>query len=186
MEFASSFEVLIRLVDRIPLRTHFERIEGDDTVEVARMSLKRLMRKKYTGHEGAVDQSGEALPARTWEILPVSALELAPEWAGVAEEPGSPTSPAGQPEGTKEVPSAAEDVGELLDVESFRSPVHKALFKQRNHFFDAYAAAFRATSLRRLEQLRAVRMKEEVGDQNWKSMLTQLTKEEEEAPADPS
>ena len=178
-EFASTFEVLIRLFDRIPLIPHFERISGDDTVEVARMSMKRLMRKKADGHEGAVDQSGEALPARTWEILPVSALELAPEWYN-ADEPGSPTS--SQPDGARDAPSAAEDVGELLDVESFRSPVHKALFKQRNHFFDAYAAAFRATSTRRLEQLRAVRMKEEVGDKNWKSMLTQLTKEEE-APA---
>merc|ERR1719171_312923 len=35
-EFSSTFEVLVRLVDRIPLKPHFEKLEGDDAVEIAR------------------------------------------------------------------------------------------------------------------------------------------------------
>merc|ERR1719235_3042788 len=109
-EFSSTFEVLIRLVDRIPLKPHFEKLEGDDAVEIARMSLKRLLRKKMesqlgtpqdqkewrlkmmagaestkfaevlASHSGAVDQSGEALPPREWECLPVDSLGMSWEW----------------------------------------------------------------------------------------------------------
>merc|ERR1719197_2173439 len=114
-EFSSTFEVLIRLVDRIPLKPHFEKLEGDDAVEIARMSLKRLLRKKMesqlgtpqdqkewrqqmmkgedatkfadvlSSHSGAVDQSGEKLPDREWECLPVDSLVMQPEW-DLAEE----------------------------------------------------------------------------------------------------
>merc|ERR1719352_1502925 len=82
------------------------------------------------------------------------------------------------PEERQRALSAEDDLAAFAPVESVRSPVHKALFKERNAFFDRYAEAFRSTSLRRLEQLRAAQTKEDVGEKNWQSMLLQLTKGE--------
>jgi hypothetical protein len=185
-EFSSTFEVLVRLVDRIPLKPHFEKLDGDDKVEIARMSLKRLLRKKMKEHEGSersfvdvlaapsnpVDQSGEALPPRTWECLPVDSLAMAREWDTDYD--------ASNPEHREtRTGSAEEDLENFTNgVESFRSPVHKALFKERNSFFEMYSRAFRQTAQHRLEELKNAKMKEEVNDKNWQSMLMQLTKGE--------
>jgi hypothetical protein len=205
-EFSSTFEVLIRLVDRIPLKPHFEKLEGDDAVEIARMSLKRLLRKKMesqlgtpqaqkewrqqmmkgeeatkfaevlASHSGAVDQSGEALPPREWECLPVDSLVMQPEWNLAEEEDENPDEdPA---ERDKRAGSADHELEAFAPVMSFRSPVHKALFKERNACFAMYSKAFRAVAQQCLDELKSAKTKEEVGEKNWQSMLMQLTKGE--------
>merc|ERR1711998_465576 len=155
-EFSSTFEVLIRLVDRIPLKPHFEKLEGDDAVEIARMSLKRLLRKKMesqlgtpqdqkewrlqmtkgeeatkfsdvlASHSGAVDQSGEALPPREWECLPVDSLGMQPEWNLADEEGEEGEDPA---EREARAGSADHELEAFAPVMSFRSPVKKVLFR---------------------------------------------------------
>lgn len=206
-EFSSTFEVLIRLVDRIPLKPHFNKLEGDDTVEIARMSLKRLLRKKMekklgtpqeqkewrqqmTKGEGAtkfaevlssqsdaVDQSGEKLPDREWECLPVDSLVMQPEW-DLAEEGADDED--GAAERAARAGSADAELAAFAPVLSFRSPVHKALFKERNACFAMYAKAFRAVCQQCLDELKSSKTKEELGEMNWQSMLNQLTKGEEE------
>jgi hypothetical protein len=202
-EFSSTFEVLIRLVDRIPLKPHFEKLEGDDAVEIARMSLKRLLRKKMesqlgppqdqkdwrsqmmkgeaatkfadvlSSHSGAVDQSGEALPPREWECLPVDSLGMQPEWDLEEEDPDE--DPA---EREARAGSADHELEAFSPVMSFRSPVHKALFKERNTCFAMYSKAFKAVAQQCLDELKSAKTKEEVGEKNWQSMLMQLTKGE--------
>jgi len=204
-EFSSTFEVLIRLVDRIPLKPHFEKLEGDDAVEIARMSLKRLLRKKMesqlgtpqdqkewrqqmmkgeeatkfaevlASHSGAVDQSGEALPPREWECLPVDSLVMQPEWNLADEEGEEGEDPA---EREARAGSADHELEAFAPVMSFRSPVHKALFKERNACFEMYSKAFRAVAQQCLDELKSAKTKEEVGEKNWQSMLMQLTKGE--------
>lgn len=208
-EFSSTFEVLIRLVDRIPLKPHFNKLEGDDTVEIARMSLKRLLRKKMekklgtpqeqkewrqqmTKGEGAtkfaevlssqsdaVDQSGEKLPDREWECLPVDSLVMQPEW-DLAEEGADDEDGDGAAERAARAGSADAELEAFAPVLSFRSPVHKALFKERNACFAMYAKAFRAVCQQCLDELKSSKTKEELGEMNWQSMLNQLTKGEEE------
>jgi len=206
-EFSSTFEVLIRLVDRIPLKPHFEKLEGDDAVEIARMSLKRLLRKKMEsqlgtpqdqkewrsqmmkGEEatkfaevlatasGAVDQSGEALPPREWECLPVDSLGMQPEWT-LAEEEGNEIPGEEPAEREARAGSADHELEAFTPVMSFRSHVHKALFKERNACFAMYSKAFRAVTQQCLDELKSAKTKEEVGEKNWQSMLMQLTKGE--------
>jgi hypothetical protein len=206
-EFSSTFEVLIRLVDRIPLKPHFEKLEGDDAVEIARMSLKRLLRKKMesqlgtpqdqkewrkqmmrgeeatkfaevlASHSGAVDQSGEALPPREWECLPVDSLVMQPDWNLADGEDGE--DPDEDPaEREARAGSADHELEAFAPVMSFRSPVHKALFKERNACFAMYSRAFRAVTQQCLDELKSAKNKEEVGEKNWQSMLMQLTKGE--------
>lgn len=158
--FAATFEALIHLVDRIPLTPHFRQLDGDDTVEYSRMSLKRLLRKQSAGHEGIVDQSGEVLPSRTWECLEGACLQLSPEW----DEDG-----ADAPE---------LDLGAFSPVDSVRSPVHKALFHERNRQFTRYCECYAVTSQRRLDAFKAAMTKEQLGERNWQTMLVQLTKGE--------
>merc|ERR1711937_392180 len=74
--------------------------------------------------------------------------------------------------------SADQELESFTPVMSFRSPVHKALFKERNACFAMYSKAFRAVAQQCLDELKSAKTKEEVGEKNWQSMLMQLTKGE--------
>jgi len=128
-------------------------------------------------HSGAVDQSGEALPPREWECLPVDSLVMSPEW-NLADEDANEDPDEDPAEREARAGSADHELEAFAPVMSFRSPVHKALFKERNACFAMYSKGFRAVAQQCLDELKSAKTKEEVGEKNWQSMLMQLTKGE--------
>merc|ERR1719218_459623 len=74
--------------------------------------------------------------------------------------------------------SADHELESFAPVMSFRSPVHKALFKERNACFAMYSKAFKTVAQQCLDELKSAKTKEEVGEKNLQSMLMQLTKGE--------
>jgi len=157
---SATFETAIRLVDTLPLHTHFAALPGDEHAENPRMSIKRRMRHLQNGTN--LDQWGDGLPERTWAGLP--RYELRARLLGGAWPADEDLSNA-----------AEETLQEQTEgVKSFRSPLHKTLFETRGRFYDRYRAAFQDEVARRDAELIARSEREEVGRRSWQSMVRQL------------
>eukprot|EP00928_Gymnodinium_smaydae_P058571 TRINITY_DN4175_c1_g1_i2.p1 TRINITY_DN4175_c1_g1~~TRINITY_DN4175_c1_g1_i2.p1 ORF type:complete len:1496 (-),score=409.80 TRINITY_DN4175_c1_g1_i2:405-4892(-) len=159
---AARFEVAVGLVDALPLHGHFAPLPGDEQVEAPRMSIKRRMRKIESGQ--SVDP-GDGLPERSWRGVPRYELRALLRGGSWPED-----------EELSAVPE--EDLqGRTPAVDSYRSPVHRDLYEQRNRFYDEFKQAFTAEVQRRDGELRAREERENVGDKTWYSMVRQLNPE---------
>lgn len=161
---AATFESVVRLVDVVPLHTHFAPLPGDDQAEMPRVSIKRRMR--HVQNETKVDQWGDGLPERKWAGVPRYDLRgalLAGTWPA-DEELGEKTE---------------EELKELLQevspqVDSYRSPLHKRLFDKRGFYYDRYKSEFLAEVKRCDAELTARSEKEASGQRSWQCMVRQL------------
>lgn len=132
-------------------------------MEKPRMSVKRLLRRKAAGQTDPVDQSGEALPPRTWEGM-VDRFPLGDVWM-----------PKPPPAEGEEPPAEDEDAPVLSpEVESFRSPAHKRLFKERDEKVAMYQDSFKENALRMKKTILEKRRFEEQGQGHWSKMVGQL------------
>jgi len=157
---AANFEAAIRLVDALPLHSHFGTLPGDEQVEPPRMSIKRRMRR--LSNDQTVDQHGDGLPQRQWEGVPKYELRLM-----LRGEPWRPDRELAE--------ATPEMLAELTPlVTSFRSPVHKKLFERRSFYYQKYKTEFEAEVKRRAAELTAREDKERAGQRNWQSMVRQL------------
>merc|ERR1719191_1445124 len=88
---------------------------------------------------------------------------MQPEW-DLAEEGADDEDGDGAAERAARAGSADAELAAFAPVLSFRSPVHKALFKERNACFAMYAKAFRAVCQQCLDELKSSKTKEELGE----------------------
>merc|ERR1719502_1146384 len=125
---AAAFEATFKIVDAVPLTPHFLPLPGDETVEPARMSIKRRMRRLQKGE--SVDQNPDMLPPRQWPGIQLYELR------GTLKGSEWPKD--------KELAEATPEMLEELSpqVVSFRSPTHKKLFERRNFYYNQYKAEF--------------------------------------------
>lgn len=157
---SATFESAIRIVDGLPLHTHFDALPGDEQAENPRMSIKRRMRHLHNGT--SVDQWGDGLPERKWPGVPRYDLRVLLR-----------TKPWPVDE------SLAEATEETLQeqtatIDSFRSPLHKRLFERRGFYYDRYLAEFRAEVKRRGAELASRSEHEQTGQRTWQSSVRQL------------
>lgn len=157
---STNFEAAVRLVDALPLHIHFKKLPGDDQVEPPRMSIKRRMRRMsaYGAPNSKEAPEDGGLPARNWPGLPLNELRqlMTDDWPldeRIAAEPETPP-----PE----------------KMVSFRSIVHKQLFRQRGVHYERYKEAFTAEVRQRNTELLSREERERVGDRNWQAMVHQL------------
>jgi hypothetical protein len=184
LRLAAAFEATFKLVDAVPLATHFAPLPGDEQVEPARMSIKRRMRRFQKGE--SVNQSPNDLQERSWEGVKRYELRqtlLGSEWP------------------KDKALSAMQDTPEELakstpPVASFRSATHKKLFERRKHYYDLYKNEFLREVTNRSMELKTNEDKEQAGQTNWTSMVKQLNpetvipevvleEEQEEEPPEP-
>jgi hypothetical protein len=160
---AAACEASFRLVDACPLAPHFAPLPGDEQVEPARMSIKRRMRRAQKGE--SVDQNPDSLPPRSWEGIRRYELR---EGLRHSQWPKD-----------KELAEATpEMLAELTPiVVSFRSATHKKLFERRNFYYDNYKAEFLLEVKNRAMELSSREDKEQAGQTNWTSMVSQLNPE---------
>jgi len=168
---AARFELAMRLVDRLPLHAHYRQLPGDENEEVPRPSIKRRMRQLQTGV--MADLSGETLPEKYWQGLPLNELRAA---LLPADKEGNATSSASWPpdyELSGLAPEALET--DLMPaVASFRSPVHRRLFEARNMHYQRYKAEFLREVGCRRDALAMREEREQAGQQRWKTMIRQV------------
>jgi len=157
---SARFEAAIRLIDALPLHSHFGTLPGDEAVEPPRMSIKRRMR--HLQNNTSVDQWGDGLPERQWMGIPRHELR--------AELRGSEW-----PVDSELADATPEMLAELTPtLASFRSPVHRTLFERRNFYYDRYRQEFVAEVRQRSAEFAAREENEQVGQRNWQSMVKQL------------
>jgi hypothetical protein len=157
----AAFEATFKIVDAVPLTPHFSPLPGDETVEPARMSIKRRMRRLQKGE--SVDQNPDMLPSRTWPGVPLHELRgtlKGKEWPKDKQ--------------LVEVADLAEPSPELP---SFRSATHKKLFERRNFYYTDYKNEFSREVTNRAMELSTREAKEQAGQVNWTSMVYQLNPE---------
>mmetsp|Transcript_61884 Transcript_61884/g.109955 ORF Transcript_61884/g.109955 Transcript_61884/m.109955 type:complete len:1538 (-) Transcript_61884:220-4833(-) len=194
-------EEAIRLVDMLPLHSHFRALPGDEKVEPARMSIKRRLRRLNAEAESGGPASPEAkdpkgkgktpaaeppketpeepgLPERTWPGLPRYELRAIVYGDGWPEDRVlAPAETAEPSEMQKPDPQKLQELTETLN--SFRSPVHRSIVERRAFFYERYKKEFIAEVERRSAELVARETKEEAGERNWQSMVRQLRGEAE-------
>jgi len=158
----AKFEVAIRLVDALPLRTHFSNLPGDEDIELPRMSIKRRLRRQQSGAD--VDH-GDSLPGRQWEGLPLNELRRTLQGDG-------------WPEDEKLAQTTPEMLEQLTStIGSFRSPVHKKLFERRAFYYERFRGEFRNQVRQRNADLKVREEKEQRADRNWQAIVAQLSGE---------
>jgi len=179
-------EVSIRLLDLLPLHSHFGALPGDEKVEPPRMSIKRRLRRlnaegekvpeapnpkaaakgKAEPKAAAVpEEKPSGLPERKWIGLPK--YELRALLCGG----GWPADPVLMEEETID----EQKVQELTEsLNSFRSPVHRSIVDGRLQFYERYKKQFAAEVSRWNAEMSAREAKEEAGEKNWQSMIRQL------------
>eukprot|EP00392_Amoebophrya_sp_AT5.2_P001937 g1942.t1 len=202
-----TFQTLVRTLDALPLATHFNPLPGDENVQMERMSIKRRKRRVAQGHDKAtpIEIDDEKLPPRTWEGVKTNLWELeggfwTPENEHLA---GRIKDPAGSaPASLTFTPPSGEDVitvpsfsgdrpfpqlqAQLLGsadspaIDSFRTPVHKILFRRRNDAYAQYETVFRKEVLDIGTILEDRFAKEDAGEANWQNMCHQLVSGGEE------
>jgi len=168
---AARFELAIKLVDRLPLHAHYRQLPGDENEEVPRPSIKRRMRQLQTGV--MADPSGETLTEKSWQGLPLNELRAA---LLCSDKEGNARSSASWPPDYELSGLTPETLQtELMPaVASFRSPVHRRLFEARNVHYQRYKAEFfREVGCRR-DALAMREVREQAGQQRWKTMVRQV------------
>jgi len=195
-------EEAIRLVDMLPLHSHFGALPGDEKVEPARMSIKRRLRRLNAEADGtggpaspeAKDAKGgkskapvaeqpketteePGLPERNWPGLPRYELRAVVYGGGWPEDPVLAPEETSEPSDSKPDHQKLQELTETLN--SFRSPVHRSIIERRTFFYERYKKEFVAEVERRSAELVARESKEEAGERNWQSMIKQLRGEAE-------
>jgi len=180
-------EVAVRLLDHLPLHSHFGPLPGDEKVEPPRMSIKRRMRRLNAEEEKPPepvpkaaakgkaaakppeeekDTKDTGLPERQWQGIPkfeLRALLFGDSWP---EDPALAES------------DIEEKRKELTDtLKSFRSPVHRRIIEGRLLCYEKYKQTFTAEVQRRSAEMSVREAKEEAGERNWQSMIRQLSGE---------
>lgn len=181
-------EVAIRLLDLLPLHSHFGALPGDEKVEPPRMSIKRRMRRLNAEEEKPPepvpkaaakgkaaakppaeeekDTKDTGLPERQWQGIPkyeLRALFFGDSWP---EDPMLAES---------DIDEKKKELTETL--KSFRSPVHRRIIEGRLECYEKYKQSFTAEVQRRSAEMSVREAKEEAGERNWQSMIRQLSGE---------
>ncbi|CAK8993855.1 unnamed protein product [Durusdinium trenchii] len=179
-------EVSIRLLDLLPLHSHFGSLPGDEKVEPPRMSIKRRMRRLNREDEAPepvpkAAAKGKAaakpppeepkekdagLPERQWTGVPkyeLRAMLVGSKW------------PEDEMLPEEEFDQKKLELTETL--KSFRSPVHRKIIEGRLECYERYKQSFIAEVQRRSTEMSLREAKEEAGERKWQSMIRQLSGE---------
>jgi len=146
---SKSFAVYLQIIDALPLPLHFQTTDVEVIENKKRISLKRRIRC-------ATAKIPDELPPRTWEGLKADDIVMIMKnWDETEIEYEGEIKP--------EEP-----------IESFRSPVHKNLFRTRNKVFVNGIKLF--TTLQRTirQEINGFRNDENAGRRNFGRMTTQL------------
>eukprot|EP00913_Durusdinium_trenchii_P012976 g12184.t1 len=176
-------EVSIRLLDLLPLHSHFGSLPGDEKVEPPRMSIKRRMRRLNREDEAPepvpkAAAKGKAaakpppeepkekdagLPERQWTGVPkyeLRAMLVGSKW------------PEDEMLPEEEFDQKKLELTETL--KSFRSPVHRKIIEGPGGCYERYKQSFIAEVQRRSTEMSLREAKEEAGERKWQSMIRQL------------
>ena len=163
----ASMQAHFAVMDTVPLWPHFVLVPGDEQVTQARMSIKRLQRRKSQGADGPVDQSGQCLPSRVWEGLPGGQLRLHSSWDGpILKDDAVSEDDASQAE--------VVELGDTASINSYRSTAHKAFFAARNRVFESFVDVFQARQKQLATLVHAKLVWERSGQAHWDHMLDRL------------
>ncbi|CAD7957798.1 unnamed protein product [Amoebophrya sp. A120] len=206
------FQTLVRVLDAVPMPTHFNPLPGDENVQKERMSIKRRKRRVFAGHEGPIEVDDEKLPPRTWEGVATNLWQLDyGEFFAVENEflQARISDPAGAPasltytDAEKQIEIAVPsfsaaattpvEEGSVLQpepqpfpadsllqhgispsIESFRTDVHKSLFRKRNSVYEEFKVYFQKEVRDVGTVLKEKLEKEHAGEANWQNMCQQL------------
>lgn len=143
---SKSFAVYLQIIDALPLPLHFQTTDTEVTENTKRVSLKRRLRC-------AIPKILDELPPRTWEGLKSDDIvkimeENWQEWEGEIKPEES--------------------------IESFRSPVHKNLFRRRNQVFNQGIKMFTDFQRSVRMEINGFRNDESAGHNNFERMTQQL------------
>ncbi|CAE7487991.1 Zc3h6 [Symbiodinium pilosum] len=179
-------EVAMRLVDLLPLHSHFGALPGDEKVEPPRMSIKRRLRRLNAEEEkppepvpkaaakgkaepkaaAAPEEPKPGLPERQWQGLPKNELRA------LLCSGGWPTDPVLTDEDENLDEQKVQELTEPM--KSFRSPVHRSIINGRLQYYEHYKKQFAAEVFRWNAEMSAREAKEQAGEKNWQSMIRQL------------
>eukprot|EP00397_Hematodinium_sp_SG-2012_P050944 GEMP01059442.1.p1 GENE.GEMP01059442.1~~GEMP01059442.1.p1 ORF type:complete len:437 (+),score=76.59 GEMP01059442.1:34-1344(+) len=139
------FSVFLKIIDALPLPEHFQTSMSEVDDSAKRQSLKRRLRSSES-------KIPDELPPRTWEgMISDKIIEMMKAWG-----------------------EQVADIEPELAVQSYRSPVHKALFHKRNKVYDEGLATFDIQQKMIRALIDHYRTGEHTGHSNFKRMTQQL------------
>eukprot|EP00746_Dinoflagellata_sp_MGD_P162373 gnl/MRDRNA2_/MRDRNA2_89909_c0_seq1.p1 gnl/MRDRNA2_/MRDRNA2_89909_c0~~gnl/MRDRNA2_/MRDRNA2_89909_c0_seq1.p1 ORF type:complete len:1698 (+),score=478.33 gnl/MRDRNA2_/MRDRNA2_89909_c0_seq1:78-5171(+) len=196
----AQFEAIVTLVDALPLPTHFAKLEDDEAVNTTEdireeVSIKRRMRRQA----GSRKPEDGALPQRVWEGVPMDEIRVDEKiWpedeatkkkkAEAEAEAAEKNAKSSAAKGGKKAATKAEDVagdspGEKpvvsQSMNSYRSPLHKQLFRSRNACYDQFCKLFNDAMNERHANWSHRDAQEEDLVRSWKLNIKQLKRHSE-------
>lgn len=196
----AQFEAIVTLVDALPLPVHFAKLEGDETTnghteeEREEVSLKRRMRRQA----GSRRPEEGALPPRVWQGVPMDEIRVneklwpedeeakrrAAEAAAAAE---AEAAAAAKKRGSivkgktkKEEEMIAADAPQMSPaISSYRSPLHKQLFKSRNECYEQFCKVFHDAMSERHTHWSSREAQEQDLVRSWRLNIQQLKRHSE-------